>query len=98
MMQRLLVILAQIDIGGNPVNLPQANANTSFEAIVQAVFAISFLLSVVFVALGGFKYATSNGDAQGVQKAKNTILYAVIGMVVSMSAYVIVEFVFARVG
>lgn len=80
-------------IGGNSVNLPTANATTSFEAITKAVFAISFLLSIIFTALGGFKYTTSAGDPQGVQKAKNTILYAVIGMAVSMSAYVIVEFV-----
>lgn len=92
-----LLLLAQVSIGNNPVNLPQANFNTSFTSITQAVFAIAFLLSVIFVALGGFKYTTSNGDPQGIQKAKNTILYAVIGMAVSMSAYVIVAFVTGRV-
>lgn len=96
-MIQYLLFLAQVRIGNNPINLPQANFNTSFAGITQAVFALTFLLSIIFAALGGFKYTTSNGDPQGIQKAKNTILYAVIGMAVSMSAYVIVEFVVGRV-
>lgn len=91
-----LLLLAQT-IGGNQVNLPTADFNTTFTAVTQAVFGLTFLLSVLFVALGGFKYTTSNGDAQGIQKAKNTILYALIGMAVSLSAYAIVEFTMGNI-
>lgn len=78
---------------GNPINLPTARFEATFPAVAQAVFGISFLLSIIFVALGGLKYATSNGDPQGIEKAKNTIIYALVGMAVSMSAYVLVGLV-----
>ena len=42
---------------------------------------------------GGIKYVTSGGDSAGVTSAKNTILYAVIGLVVALLAYTLVNFV-----
>lgn len=50
-------------------------------------------VSVIMIVLGGFKYVTSNGDANSIQSAKNTILYAVIGLAVAMLGQVIVQFV-----
>jgi len=51
---------------------------------------------VVMVMIGGFKYMLSNGDSNGIQTAKNTILYALIGLVVAVSGQVIVSFVISR--
>ena len=44
------------------------------------------------IVVGGIRYATSQGDQSGVQAAKNTILYAVIGLIVAIAAYAIVDF------
>ncbi len=50
-------------------------------------------ISVIMIIVGGIRYATSQGDQTQMQSAKNTILYAVIGVVVSIAAYAIVSFV-----
>ena len=60
--------------------------------ISTLLFAIG-IISVVMIIVGGLKYTTSNGDASRIKSAKDTILYAVIGLVVSLLAYTIVNFV-----
>ena len=45
------------------------------------------------IIIGGFRYVTSQGDQTQMQSAKNTILYAVIGLIVAIAAYAIVSFV-----
>ena len=51
------------------------------------------IVSVIMIIIGGFRYATSNGDSNQVTAAKNTIMYAVIGLVIAIFAYAIVNFV-----
>lgn len=50
-------------------------------------------LAVIMIIYGGFRYITSGGDSSGVTNAKNTILYAIIGLIVAVLAYAIVHFV-----
>ena len=51
------------------------------------------IISVIMLIVGGVKYAMSAGDAKAVTDAKNTILYALIGLVIAVLAYSIVNFV-----
>ena len=51
------------------------------------------IVSVIMIIIGGIRYATSNGDSTQVTAAKNTIMYAVIGLVIAIFAYAIVKFV-----
>lgn len=60
-----------------------------FSLIVGAV-------SVVMVIFGGFKYMTSQGSDEGTKSAKNTILYALIGLVIVLLAQTIVKYVFSK--
>lgn len=55
------------------------------------------VVSVIMIIFGGFKYITSGGDAGGVTGAKNTILYAIVGLVIVALAQVIVRFVIGTV-
>jgi multisubunit Na+/H+ antiporter MnhB subunit len=50
-------------------------------------------VAVVVIILGGVQYTTSSGDPAKVKKAKDTILYGIIGLVVALLAYAIVNFV-----
>ena len=54
-------------------------------------------VSVVVIIIGGFKYIVSAGDSNGIQSAKNTILYALVGLVVAVFAQVIARFVLGQV-
>lgn len=56
------------------------------------LFAVG-ILSVIMIIHSGLKYTTSRGDAEQVKSAKNTLLYAVVGLVVALMAYAIVNFV-----
>lgn len=51
------------------------------------------IVSVIMIVIGGFKYVTSNGDANAIQSAKNTILYSVIGLAIAILGQVIIQFV-----
>ena len=58
---------------------------------------ITGAISVLMIIIGGLRYTTSGGDQGGISSAKNTILYAVIGLIVSVMAYAIVNFVLKNV-
>ena len=57
-----------------------------------AIGVIGFI-AVVIIIYGGFMYTTSAGDSNKVTKAKNAIMYGIIGLVVAMLAFAIVNFV-----
>ena len=50
-------------------------------------------VAVVMIVVGGVRYATSNGDQAAVKSAKDTVLYSVIGLIVAIAAYAIVNFI-----
>jgi multisubunit Na+/H+ antiporter MnhB subunit len=50
-------------------------------------------VSVIMLIIGGIRYTISQGDSSAVTSAKNTILYAIIGIIVALLAYAIVNFV-----
>jgi hypothetical protein len=74
--------------------LPQvAPTSATIQTILTIVFTTMGAISLVIVTIAGFRYIVSRGSAQEVAKAKNTIVYALIGLIVSLSAGLIVRFV-----
>ena len=65
--------------------------------ILNAVIGALGILAVVVIILGGVQYMTSSGDAGKVKKAKDTILYGVIGLIIVALAFAIVNFVIGSV-
>jgi hypothetical protein len=61
--------------------------------VVNALFLVIGAISVIIIIFGGIYYITSTGDSGRIQRAKDTILYAVIGLIVAILAYAIVGFV-----
>lgn len=66
-------------------------------SIVNAVVGVLALVCVIVIIIGGVNYMTSSGDAGKVKKAKDTILYGVIGLVVCVLAFAIVNFVIVNI-
>ncbi|HJP81556.1 MAG TPA: hypothetical protein VJ841_04140 [Candidatus Saccharimonadales bacterium] len=64
-----------------------------FQDIVNIMLYVLGAIAVIMIVIGGIRYATSNGDSGAVSGAKNTILYAVVGLIVAILAYAIVNFV-----
>ena len=67
--------------------------NGVFSRITNTVLLIVGLISVIMLVYGGLRYILSGGDSKKVTDAKNTVLYAIIGLIISMLAYAIVHFV-----
>ena len=64
-----------------------------FNTIVNVLLFLIGAISVVMLVYGGIQYTLSSGDSGKVNNAKNTILYAIVGLVVALLAYAIVNFV-----
>lgn len=64
-----------------------------FKQITNTLIYIVGVIAVVMLVFGGIKYVVSGGDAKKVTDAKNTVLYAIIGLVIAFVSYAIVTFV-----
>lgn len=64
--------------------------------IINVFSAIVGSISVIMIIIGGFRYITSAGDSNSVGGAKNTILYAIVGLIIVAFAQIIVQFVLQR--
>lgn len=61
--------------------------------IVNVLLFLVGVLSVIMLIMGGIRYTTSGGNPEQIKAAKNTIMYAVVGIIVAIAAYAIVNFV-----
>jgi len=64
-----------------------------FRTITNVMLYLVGAVSVIMLIIGGIRYVVSGGDSTAVQGAKNTILYAIVGIVVALLAYAVVSFV-----
>ena len=69
----------------------------TLQVVINVVVGVIGFVAVVMIIMGGISFATSQGDSSKVAKARNTILYGVIGLVVSLLAFAIVNFVLTNV-
>jgi hypothetical protein len=78
-----------------PTNAPSNlfGANSIFVTITNILLFIIGAIAVIMLIIGGVRYVVSAGDQNAVTSAKNTILYAIIGIVVAFLAYAAVNFV-----
>lgn len=94
---------ATLQLGdGNECAAPENEQGTErvqevITTIVNIFSAIVGIVSVIMIIYGGFKYISSGGDSNKVGEAKNTIIYAVIGLVIVAFAQFIVQFVLGKV-
>ncbi len=70
-----------------------ASSDDFVKTLINTLLYIIGALSVLMIIIGGLLYVTSQGDASNITKAKNTLLYAIIGLVVAALAYAIVNWV-----
>jgi hypothetical protein len=78
------------------LDVPNVTASQVATGVINTLSMVAGVLSVIFLVLGGIRYITSSGNAQRVESAKQTLIYAVIGLMLSVLAPVIVGFVIAK--
>ena len=81
----------------NPVGNDKTDLVGSITGVINGVIAVLGLVCVVVMIIGGVNYMTSAGDAGKVKKGKDTILYGLIGLVVCVLAFALVNFVIGNI-
>jgi len=71
--------------------------NSLFEGLLQLLIFVIGAIALIMIVVGGLKYVLSGGDSNATQSAKNTILYAVIGLVIAIIAQGLLTFVLNRI-
>jgi type IV secretion system pilin len=71
-------------------------APSMIQIVINTALMVLGMISVLMIVIGGIRYTTSNGNATHVKEAKDTILYAIVGLVVAILSYTIVNFVVSR--
>ncbi|MBP9667677.1 hypothetical protein KBD87_02635 [Candidatus Saccharibacteria bacterium] len=91
----MLNLFTQLAAKINPhdANIPVVSSTNVLTGVLNVVYIAAGITAVISIILGGLFYAISAGDASKVTYARDTILYAVIGLVVVMVAFVITNFV-----
>lgn len=84
-------------IGTSSNNLNNGNLMTTLNTIINVIIGVIGFVAVIIIIFGGVQYTTSAGEASKVKKAKDTIMYGIIGLVVALLAYSIVNFVLSNV-
>jgi len=91
--------LAQVDQPANPGGLPQnlLGAGGLITKISNAILALVGVTAVLFIIIGGFLYITSAGNPEQTDKAKKTLLYAIIGLVAVIISWAAVKFIMGAI-
>lgn len=72
------------------------NATSLMHNVINTMLFILGAIAVIMIIVGGVRYVTSNGNASDVKAAKDTIMYSIVGLVVAILSYSIVNFVIGR--
>ena len=71
----------------------ESRFNKILEDIINIFSIIVGIIAVIMIIFGGFKYITSAGNQENIKSAKQTLIYAILGLVIVALAQVIVRFV-----
>lgn len=82
-----------INASGGTSTAGSASLKNSIGTITDVLLFIVGAIAVIMIVVGGLRYVLSGGDSNAVSSAKNTILYAVVGLIVALLAYAIVRWV-----
>ena len=97
-MKELITTLAKTPITEvNDGTGTQDTFTSDLGGILNAIIGVLGVVAVVVIIIGGVTYMTSSGDASKVKKAKDTILYGIIGLIVAALAFAVVNFVISNV-
>jgi len=90
-------IVYAIDAGPAPGGVPTKSLPDMIKTISTVVLGIVGGVAVLVLIIGGFQYITAAGNPDQVGKAKSTIMYAIVGLVICILSYVIVSFVVSSI-
>ena len=90
-------LIRTFSVDTDPLPKPDLTSATPLQTILTIVFTLLGSVSLIIIMISGIKFMMSRGDPQGVARARETIIYAAIGLAVAVSATTILNFVVGRV-
>ena len=94
LLQRMYILGAASFVDKSEINIPKTEVTPDkINTVLELVFGLFGGIALIIIIIAGIKFITSQGDPQGTAKARNTIIYAAIGLAVSVAAFSIVTFV-----
>jgi len=94
-MKNILIQFAQ-KIDASDAGIPTGNADVLLQNSLNLAYYLAGALAVIVIIAAGLMYVISSGDAGRVAKAKNLLTYAIVGLVIIISAFAITNFVIGR--
>ena len=91
-----LLHLASATINPSEVGIPANPADTVLTDLLNVVYFAAGIAAVIVIIVSAFFYVASQGDAGKIKRAKDGILYSVVGLVIVMIAFVITNFIIGR--
>ncbi len=85
-----------VSISASSINVPSTDGNTVFHNVLNLVYFLAGTVAVIVIIIAGFSFTVSGSNPSAIAKARNAILYSVIGLVVVLSAFVITQYVIGR--
>lgn len=86
-------------IKSGEVDIPKPEiTQSSISNVLSIVFGVAGGIALIIVIIAGIKFMTSQGEPQALAKARNTIIYALIGLVICIAAFSIVSFTSGKLG
>lgn len=85
-----------MSLNASDLNIVKVSADQLLNNALNTVYLVGGMLAVIVIIVAGYFYVTSSGNATTVEKAKNAILYSVIGLVIILLAFVVTWFVIGR--
>lgn len=93
-MKQFILFAQKLD--ANQVGVPVLTGDQVLQNGLNLAYFVMAIIAVIVIIVAGIMYATSGGDAAAVTKAKNLILYSVVGIIVIFAAWGITNFVIGR--
>jgi amino acid transporter len=92
--------LSSASVAMAAVEKPELNSPTKdtsladlITTVINALLIFAGAVAVLFLIIGGFRYVVSAGNADQVEGAKKTILYAIVGLIIIFVAFVLVQLI-----
>jgi len=82
-----------IETNADPTGQGSLNFTDTTSAVINYLIGFLGLIALVVVLVGGFKWMTAGGDEKKVKAAKDTLIAGIVGLIIVLSAWVIVRFV-----
>ncbi len=95
-MNILMMLAKAVNIDADKLNIPVVSGEDVLANGLNIAYFVAGIMAVIVIIIAGLSFVVSGNDPAAVTKAKNAILYAVIGIVVILSAFVITQFVIGR--